>query len=158
MSNLIEVVFEDFPIQQIPQALMFLTKEGMSVKDYHIQGDITYKAEIDWTSSQSISEAIDAVKEGAIFVNLSELDIGSIIIPRCALQVLAYEDSNNLNVTFLLEHITDNIRSTLIQNLMVFSKQIADLYGVKNYFAGLDPAVDKETRLFTQQKRGPLTL
>jgi hypothetical protein len=45
-----------------------------------------------------------------------------------------------------------------VETLMKFSRKIAFKYGIMHYFAGLEPACDEDTRLFTHGRRGPLNL
>lgn len=41
---------------------------------------------------------------------------------------------------------------------MEFSRSIAVHYKIDTYFCGLEPAENKETRLFTNERLGPLSL
>jgi len=46
----------------------------------------------------------------------------------------------------------------LTKNLMKLSKDIAVHYQIGNYFCGLEPAQDMETRLFTNEQLGPFSV
>jgi len=61
---------------------------------------------------------------------------------------------NKKEILFLVENLKNE--KILSLDLMDFAKLIADKYGCKEYFCGLEPADDIHTRLFTNQKRESL--
>jgi hypothetical protein len=67
------------------------------------------------------------------------------------------------NLTFDMEFDFDRIQKennlpNLINNIFVFSKRIAELFEVKSFYSGMEPARDVDTRFFTNNRMGPLIL
>ena len=96
---------------------------------------------------------------------VSEVDIQTVAlrddlhVRRVHLRILRYEDSQfDLEMNFELGDVPHQMRSKLAAALHHFAKLHSDAAGVQNYYAGLEPAVDEDTRIFTGKETGPYSL
>jgi hypothetical protein len=77
-------------------------------------------------------------------------------LPFCGIAVYKFEDSIDVEINFKLSDLKDGDDKELATNLMKLSDSISKKFDIENYFCGLEPASDEETRIFTKQKIGPL--
>jgi hypothetical protein len=160
MNYLIELVFENVFFNHMSQMIKELSQEGKQITNYSLQADWEIKGEINWHSADSITQILNqSTNNGwALFINLTELNLKQSRIKNCTLQILQYDSQYDININFNLDDIRFRDSTDFIENLMKFARKIAFKYGIQHYFAGLEPADDEETRLFTNGKKGPLTL
>lgn len=64
----------------------------------------------------------------------------------------------DVELNFSLESVEGRRGADLQQALFDFARRLAETVGARHYFAGLEPARDIETRLFTGTTLGPITL
>jgi hypothetical protein len=155
IDYLIEVIFKDVPIKRIAPLLKELIYNGKKTFNYNLTCDW---AEIDWNNEASIEEVFVKNNNFGLFVNLKELNMKNICLPNCGIAVYKYEDTINLEINFQLSDLNDVMIKDLTKNLMKLSKDIAIQYQIGNYFCGLEPAQDVETRLFTNEQLGPFSI
>lgn len=62
----------------------------------------------------------------------------------------------DVDLNFYPQRATASSRAKLVYSLFDFAFSVADSTGVATYFAGLEPAVDEDTRWFTGRDKGPL--
>lgn len=68
-------------------------------------------------------------------------------------QVMRDISDYRVEVTFALHDVVD--QADLSDRLHRFASALASRRGISEYFGGLDPAIDEDTRLFTGARRGP---
>jgi len=160
MNHLIEVVFEDVSFHTIGKLFKDLSQAGKNLINYSLNADWKMENEIDWHRAESISQALskDTTMGWSFFVNLNELNIKAFRIENCTLQVLKYDCKYDVGINFKWEEVYFSDSTDFVETLREFSRKIAHKYDIKQYFAGLEPACDEETRLFTNHIRGPLNL
>lgn len=98
--------------------------------------------------------------QGLWETRVSNLVIGEgCFIDNAHVRILCYEVSvYDVELNFVLEDTNLKPKRLLHSILHRFALELADEHGVHNCYAGLEPAVDKETRLFTNEMTGPLFL
>lgn len=70
-----------------------------------------------------------------------------------------YINEHTFDMEFDFDRIEEgNNLPELINNIFHFAKRISELFEVKNFYSGMEPARDKETRFFTNDTMGPLVL
>ena len=160
MNNLMELVFENVFFNNIGQMIRELSQKGKQITNYSLQADWEIEGEINWHSADSITQALNqSTNNGwSFFINLSELNLKQFSIKNCTLQILQYDSKYDISINFNLDDIRFRHSTDFIETLMKFARKIAFKYGIQHYFAGLEPADDEETRLFTNGKKGSLTL
>jgi len=84
------------------------------------------------------------------------LDLDSVLIRFPRISFVKYDGSKlDININFEIELVKSISKSQVIQSLHNFAIKLAKKNYVKTYFCGLDPAVDENTRFFTNEKLGP---
>jgi hypothetical protein len=160
MNYLIEIIFENVFFDAIGQLIRELTQAGKNITNYSLNADWEMEDKIDWHSADSINRALNKGTTGwSFFINLSELNIiKPLSIKNCSIQILQYDSKYDVGINFNWEDICLRDSTDVTETLMTFSRKMAFKYGIRHYFAGLEPACDEETRLFTHGRRGPLNL
>lgn len=152
MSELIEIVFEDVKKHALTSFVAELSDYGRAVKDYRLLSEHGENVKTDWQDYASVLNIIEKITDGSLFVNLISLDMGEITLSGCALRVIRYDDRFDLEISF------DSEDAPLYEYMVPrFASEMAERYQVENFYAGIEPAADEETRLFTRDKPGPLS-
>jgi hypothetical protein len=82
-----------------------------------------------------------------------------VLIKRPHVRLLCYGDSiYDLEINFLVRDVEQTEPDSLTADLQSFAMKLSKPIGPVEFFAGLDPASDKDTRIFTGEKLGPLKL
>lgn len=82
-----------------------------------------------------------------------------IVVERPHIRVLCYGDSiYDVEVNFTIGDIESVERSRLAEDLQAFAMKLTESIGSTTFFAGLEPASDEDTRIFTGNQLGPLYL
>lgn len=152
---LTEIVFKNVRIKKIPSAIRKITSDGENVLNYSITCE---SEEIDWSSEEFISNLFTTNQKFELLVNLRELKTKNYTIPKCGFSIYRYETSTDLELDFQLADLKDSNIDHLAEDLMEFSTSLARQYRINEYYCGIEPAQDLETRLFTKDKLGPIFL
>lgn len=87
-----------------------------------------------------------------------EIETG-VLIKNAHVRILCYEDSvYDVELNFVQEDTITKSIKLLQSSLHRFSLDLASKHSVHSCYGGLEPAVDEETRLFTNEKLGPILL
>jgi len=155
IDYLIEIVFKNVKLENVSKAVKKLTLNGKNISDYNITCDTE---EIDWSSDESISTLFLTNQNFELFINLKELKTKNYNIPRCGVSIYRYETSMDIELDFQLADIKGSNIDHLAEDLMEFSKTLARQSQIREYYCGIEPAQDPQTRLFTEDKLGPIFL
>lgn len=151
MGELIEIIFEDVEKHALASFVMELTGYGKAVKDYRVLSEYERNVETDWQDCRSVLNIIEEITGGSLFVNLVSLSMEDITLSPCALRVIQYDDRFDLEISF------DSENAHLCEYMLCrFAAKMAERYHISNFYAGIEPASDQETRIFTCDKPGPL--
>lgn len=151
IDHLIEIVFEDVSKDRIGELLRDLTSKGEEVQNYSFTHSIS---EVNWGSKQSIEDVFSQPKNFGAFINLKKLERTDFCIMKCGIAIYKYEDKINLEINFQLTDLDCSDFKKLTKELMNLAHSIAVQCDVEEYYCGLEPAEEKETRLFTKQHVG----
>lgn len=155
IDQLIEIVFENVPKKELGILLKNLTCDGGEISNYNLT--LEYSSKIDWSSESSINEVFEMNNDFGLFINLRILNIDDISLKKCGLATYKNKNMINFELNFQLSDF-ENDGKFLADILLKLAKYIASKYHIKNFFCGLEPASDKNTRLFTNDQIGPLFL
>jgi hypothetical protein len=99
-------------------------------------------------------------EEGVSEVEIQRLSLGgNLNLNRVHLRILRYEGTCfDVELNFALDDVDGHFHAVLGEALHRFANRHADAIGVQSYYAGLEPAVDEDTRLFTGSEKGPFLL
>ena len=105
-------------------------------------------------------EEIEHKSDGVAEMALEGLPISeTTMLAGVHLRLLRYEPGPlDVELSFELEDVRGAQGMNFQRSLRDFSKAAAEAVGVVTYFAGLEPAVDEKTRLFTGPELGPIHL
>lgn len=156
MSELIELVFESVSTKEIWKLTDFLLRNGKVslVKYVDIFGEETIKNSV----SVSDMDEIKVLKIHHILIKTSSLIMGELKIDNADMWIEFYPNDNNY-VDFLINFMISDIERFLtydIPRIMFYSHNLSEKVEVKNYYCGLEPAIDDETRFFTKTEIGPI--
>lgn len=152
-DHLIELMFKSVSEVKIGMLLKDLISNNENVSSYSITCNFP---KVNWNSEQSIDTVFKQNKNFGLFLNLNTLEKEGIYLSKCGLSVYKYENNIDLEINFQLSDLkTSSIKQTS-KRLMKLAKAIANQYEIEKYYCGLEPAEEKETRLFTKQLVGPL--
>ena len=151
IDYLIELVFKDINIDEIGALLKDLSSDGIEIKDFNSTCEFL---NINWSSEESIKKKFIENKNFGLFINLYKLECKHVFLPKCSIVVYKYETRIDVEINFQLSDLKKAGIRNLTENLMNLAKSIAVQYQIDEYFCGLEPAQDTETRLFTNEKKG----
>ncbi len=154
IDYLVEIIFKNVSLEKIGLLLQDLSSRGDDVIDYNLTCD---SREIDWKLENSLTDVFAKQAFFGLFVNLKSLKRDGIRLPNCGLAVYKYATEINLEINFQLSDLKNFPAKDLTPALMKLAKSIAVDYGIDEYFGGLEPANDVETRLFTNDQAGPFS-
>lgn len=148
MRELIELIFEGQP-ELVTAAL---------VRDLICSSSSPRSAQIDGNPVESSMDAGQFVHQVKYTGNLrfSHTDFCGSIASDTIVSVIRYQGVLDVEVSMKLEVREDY--SALERGLHLFANELALRHSVSRYFAGLDPAADEDTRIFTGTRAGPCNL
>jgi hypothetical protein len=83
----------------------------------------------------------------------------SVVIKRPHVRVLCYGDRiYDVELNFSLADVDELVPGRLSVDLQTFAACLVKPFDSVSFFAGLEPASDEDTRIFTNEEMGPLTL
>jgi hypothetical protein len=149
----IEIVFDGPFAKMIGDLLCDVTLNGEKILTYNCTCEAK---DIHWDNPASIAKIFASNDDFGLFINVTELDRGGFCLPKCLITVYKNKDFFGLELNFKLQDLQNPKLSSLATDLMKLAKSIADQHHLTGYFCGIEPAKDKETRLFTNDQLGPL--
>lgn len=95
--------------------------------------------------------------EGARDVSVESLVLQhGAVLGNVHVRLLRYDQNvYDVELNFRFGQSEETSKRVLIAALFEFAAKLADANGITTYFAGLEPASDKDTRLFTGREEGP---
>lgn len=157
MLGLIEIVFENISPDELPLLMLYLSKNGNEILSYMFSNDEGY--EIDWGNIDWGNELKNRHKEYIVVGSLRALEIGELVIPNCVFRILLNEDKIDVEIAMNIRNLDKLLRNDLDSILQKFCFEVFSKFTtIKNYYAGLEPASDEDTRIFTLDNSGPMSL
>ncbi|MCG8554618.1 MAG: hypothetical protein MJD61_04915 [Proteobacteria bacterium] len=88
---------------------------------------------------------------------MKSLSLGEgVVLGDVHVRCLRYDgDFYDVEINFRLKDSVAPSTKALVEALHAFACRLADHAGVESYFAGLEPAADEDTRIFTGKDEGP---
>jgi hypothetical protein len=155
MSNLIEVVFENVSKVNVSQLLLCLVYSAKCIISADISEDIELLNE-GKLKKQAVESLISFSGDITALIKLEEMKINGIVLPLVLLRLVKYNDLYDIDFNFDRAELKHIDMSKLIKALHISTSSLAKENDVKNWFAGMEPASDENTRYFTNNERGYL--
>lgn len=153
MSKIIEIVFENIDIYPTSKLIAEL---GKIHKILNMTYDSTLsELGIDVKDNNSIVKYFEQSSNKYIFINLDKLLIENVYFYKASLQLYSYEKIIDFTIILDIEYCKEKIT---IKSLNEFSKSVSMKVKSNNFYCGLEPASDEDTRFFTNNIIGPLQL
>jgi hypothetical protein len=92
-----------------------------------------------------------------VIINLDDMKVGGLILPKVLLRLVKYGERYNIDFNFDSNELENVSMVSLATEFHDHTKEIARNNGVDNFFGGMEPASDEDTRYFTNNDLGPLT-
>jgi len=84
--------------------------------------------------------------------------VGGVTINDMSARILRYSEKYDVEFAWDLDAVPDGATGTMVASVHAAAISAANAYGISEYYGGLEPCDDEETRVFTRQQRGPLSL
>lgn len=155
MSELIEIVFENINKSSLTEVIHYFIEPNNNITDI----DIFFKDEESvQVMAYDINEELLFRAPKKILMKLKDLKLhNEKQLKYVNAWIYINELSFDVELDFDLKQERNNMPD-LISNLFYFSEEFAKLFDVKIFYSGLEPAHDEDTRFFTKNILGPLTL
>jgi len=155
MSDLLEVVLENILRSKIYQLLAVLLEHAGQIIEIQCSEPIDILSETD-ISEDEIESFINLNDDASLIIKLNNLNVAGITIPSVLLRLVKYGDQYDIDFNFDESDITDMDTTGLMKKLHVYISDLGKNYQVADWFGGLEPASDEDTRYFTNSEFGPL--
>ena len=100
-----------------------------------------------------VNLAVVATMDLSVMAHVRELRVGTVVLPDALLRMVKYDDCFDVDCSFdafiIRGQVTDLHAAVLA---------LSERFEVRTCFAGLEPATDRDTRIFTDRELGPLRM
>lgn len=152
-NDTVELVFDGIPEEFLdPFIEGLLDKDGIILIENE-KGPVPYRR-----LERGVLSCIEMDSDsGFLLINVKKITVAGIEINMPLLRVLHFENSIELSITFddkdlLLENIS------LVKPFFFGVKKMASNYKIANFYCGIEPALDMDTRFFDESGLGPLKI
>ena len=152
MADLIEIVFEDLSNDILVKILSKYILPESNIKNFNF-----FENEKNIKNVHQLMKIINekSIDELKLFINLKEIKNNFIKAKSPSIYILKEKTKYNFTFIFQTNEI-DYLKKNLSTSLFEFSKVLAKEFHISIYYGGLEPAIDKDTRIFTNDALGPL--
>lgn len=155
MSELLEVVLEDILSSEVCKLFnSLMEKSGEIIK-------IQCSEPLNFSSNHSILEDeirsfINLSDDASLIIRLSSLNIAGYTIPQVLLRLLKYDGKYDIDFTFDESDLIGLNTKELMGDMYTHILDITKKHQISDFFGGIEPASDKDTRYFSSNGCGPL--
>ncbi len=151
MSEIIEITFETVQIEKVANLLINLVSSS-TLSNYQISTD-TPHIQIDLQGQNLFQDSITHSSDGTFYFNFLSFNLNGLHLSQAGLQIYKYINIYDLNMHVEREEIAQKIS---VSKLHSWSKFLAHELKAKTFFCGYEPAIDEDTRFFSENTTGPL--
>lgn len=155
MADLLEVVLENVLRSKVCQLLMLLLGQAGQITEIQCSEVIKFSSETN-ISEGEIESFLNLPDDASLIIKLSSLDIADCIIPSVLLRLVKYGDQYDVDFNFDESDVTSMDTMALMKQLHGYISELGERYEVGDWFGGIEPASDEDTRYFTGNEFGPL--
>ena len=149
VTEIIEIVFEKVQFFKTTEFLQDLITKSI-LKDYNIatnKGNV----ELNFQSKSELVKTLVTLGDSYYF-NFLNIMIKSFEFSKMGVQIDKYDNNYDLNLHLDVKEI----KKMSIISIMNWAEGLAIELDAKLFYCGYEPAIDKETRLFSGNKLGPV--
>lgn len=156
MANLIEIVYENIGKSCVLQLLKLLITNLENIISIECTENPSFFKE-GLLSEEGINPFLDFEGDVTVLIKIRSIDLGSIILTNLQLRLLKYEGKYDIEFNFDSNELENTTTTILVKELHEHAKHIALECGVSDFYCGMEPASDEDTRFFTNDELGPLS-
>ena len=122
---------------------------------------VSFTDDIDTVDSANLDHellcsAVDDTESLMIHICVDVFTIGPLNIPDVMFRLLKHDEVFDIDFNFRYDDFKRLGGTSPISSLQEGVRKLALDFGAANYYAGMEPASDLDTRFFTNEKFGPL--
>ncbi len=157
MSSLLEVVFENIVRSNVIRLLLLLIAGSDRIINVQCSEDIRLivGGELD---AKALDSVLNFQGNVTVLINLSDLKVGGITLPKVLLRLVKYGEQYDIDFNFDSNELESMDMMSLVTELHDYAKEIARDNDVGTFFGGMEPASDVDTRYFTNDDFGPVSI
>lgn len=155
MADLLEIVLENILRSKVCQLLMLLLGQAGQIVEIQCSEAIKISSESN-ISEDEIESFLNLMDDASLIIKLSSLNIAGCSIPSVLLRLVKYGDQYDIDFNFDESDITGMDTMALMKQLHGYVCELGKRYEVGDWFGGIEPASDEDTRYFTGNEFGPL--
>lgn len=152
MSEVIEFVFEDVQLSRLSSLVSSITNYAQQV----LSVECPEREQIALSSAEGLELLIGSADELSVFYKLANVSIGGVRAAFMLAEVVKYRGQCDVELSVWENDLRDSSVKALITTMARKMNELAAENGVHQWYSGLEPARDLETRYFTGLEMGPL--
>lgn len=161
ISELLEIVFEYFPIDKLSKVLLGFIKSDDNIVTYEIldNGEVEFNEKEIVISIENIDDIMYYFKKRythTVVINTLKLYLNNDdYLRNTSINIREIRDGVfSFEINFYSHETSYTEPKELCQGLMKFTDEIAKQFDIKNYYCGLEPAELEDNKLFTRSILG----
>ena len=155
MTNIFEVVFERVDKCHVVQVLTRIISGAKCIISVECTENIVLMNE-GHLNIKGFESILNFNGDVSILIRLEDMKAGNVTLPSVLLRLVKYNELFDVDFNFDVDELKNTNAALVMSQLHGYAKQISGNFNVWNFFGGMEPAADKNTRYFTNQIVGPL--
>lgn len=155
MPELLEVVLEDVLSSEICNLFNSLMDEGGEITKIQCSEPLNFSSN-HCILEDEIRSFINLSDDASLIVKLNSLNIAGYTIPQVLLRFLKYDGKYDIDFTFDEADLIGLNTKELMEGMYTHISDITKQYQISDFFGGIEPASDEDTRYFSSNGCGPL--
>ncbi len=151
MSELFEIVLENIPKLKVCSVYLNLLKEAGEIEELQCSERLC-SASPKNISKRLVKSFLDLPCDATLTVKLNYLTMNEYDIPSVLLRLVKYGDKFDIDFNFDESAVNDFGVEVLMKKMHAKISKMAKQHNINNWFGGMEPACDTETRFFTKEK------
>ena len=156
MSELIEIVFEE--VNESDFFSIFFEISGQYSNDVFLNNK-DQAINVRSVSPQLFRDIFSLEKNHVCTLELEKYVIGRVCLQGVLIRFLKYDGNKyDIDFNFAMNKLSKIDLINLVDDLLIFCLSLSRKHKIKDFYCGLEPAKDENTRLFTGEIVGPFFL
>lgn len=155
MADLLEVVLEGVARSKVYQVLIEVLSKAGRIMEVQCTEEIPLPND-GTISEEDVKIFLSLSDDASLMIKLDKIEVEGIVIPSVFLRVVKYSDKLDIDFNFNERDVVGAGTVKLMEKLHDTMTAISDSYNVDNWYGGIEPASDQDTRYFTRKESGPL--
>jgi len=152
MNDMIEILLENIPQEKINDVFIELGCVSDKIVMAELQGLDESVDTKDLLSRQVVTKILSG---HPLIIKMLNTSFEGVSLPESFIRVYSYNNVFDIELSFD-NGVIENNKVTVTKVLCGYFDNIRKKHSVKNIYCGYEPAVDEETRFFTNATLGPL--